>query len=58
MTQTQLTFTFSEAEAQIILNALVGRPYGEVASLIQNIQEQASRQLQPAPPIPPEPDIS
>ena len=42
----KLHFEFTEAEAQIILNALAGRPYGEVAQLIQAFQAQAARQLQ------------
>jgi hypothetical protein len=51
----KLHFEFTEAEAQIILNALAGRPYGEVAQLIQVFQSQAAQQLsaQPAPPAQP-----
>jgi len=45
-----LHFEFSEADAQIILNALAARPYGEVANLmIQVFQAKAAQQLQPQP---------
>lgn len=45
-----LTFTITEAEAQIMLDALVQQPYGVVAALIAKIQEQASEQMQPPQP--------
>jgi len=45
-----LTFALTEAEAQIVLDALVRQPYGVVAALIAKIQEQASEQMkQPQP---------
>lgn len=46
-----LNFTFSETEAQTILNSLASRPYGEVAQLIQKFQQQASEQLAVQPKV-------
>ena len=44
-----LKFEFSEQDAQIILNALAARPYGEVANVIQSFQMQAAQQMNPQP---------
>lgn len=41
------TFTFTEAEANIMLQALATRPYAEVALLISNIQKQVQMQHTP-----------
>lgn len=41
------TFTFTEPEANIMLQALTTRPYAEVASLIANIQKQVQMQHTP-----------
>lgn len=38
------TFTLTEQEANIILNALAQRPYIEVADLIAKIHQQAQEQ--------------
>lgn len=43
-----LTFTLTEAEAQIILDALALRPYIEVVAVIDKIQQQAAEQMQPS----------
>ena len=44
-----LKFEFSEQDAQVILNALAARPYGEVANVIQSLQMQAAQQMNPQP---------
>lgn len=41
------TFTFTEAEANTILQALASKPYIEVANLISNFQRQAHTQSLP-----------
>ena len=43
-----LTFTLTEAEAQIILDALVQQPYITVAPVVAKIQQQAAEQMQPS----------
>lgn len=40
------TFTFTEQEANVILNALGQRPYVEVAGLIGKIQQQAAETIE------------
>jgi hypothetical protein len=40
----EYTFKLTEAEAQILLNALVKEPYMTVAELIAKIQAQATEQ--------------
>lgn len=42
----QLQFTFTEAQAQIILNALAARPFQEVNGLIEAFLSQAQAQAQ------------
>ena len=44
-----LKFEFGEQDAQVILNALAARPYGEVANVIQSLQMQAAQQMSPQP---------
>ncbi len=44
-----LKFEFTEDQAQIILNALVMRPYGEVAEIIGTLQSQAAAQMKTEP---------
>ena len=44
-----LTFTLTEAEAQIILDALVQQPYIVVAPVVAKVQQQAAEQMQPIP---------
>ena len=44
-----LTFTLTEAEAQIILDALVQQPYIVAAPVVAKVQQQAAEQMQPAP---------
>ena len=41
-----LTFTLTEAEAQIILDALVQQPYIVVAPVVAKVQQQAAEQMQ------------
>lgn len=41
-----LKFEFTEQEAQIILNALVKEPYGQVVEVINSLQKQAAEQMQ------------
>ena len=41
-----LTLTLTPQEAQIVLDALVLRPYVEVAAVIDKIQRQAAEQMQ------------
>lgn len=40
----QMTFTFTEAQAQVILNALAARPYAEVSGIIETFITQANQQ--------------
>ena len=44
-----MNFTFTEQEAQIILNALCKEPYNQVVGVINNLQTQASEQMKPQP---------
>lgn len=39
------TFTFTEQEANLMLRGLAAMPYGEVAPLIANIQDQVKTQV-------------
>lgn len=41
-----LTFTFSKEDSQIILDALVQCPYIMVAHIIDDMQRQASEQME------------
>jgi len=41
-----MKFEFTEQEAQKILNTLIKEPYIEVVDIINNIQKQASEQMQ------------
>lgn len=41
------TFTFTEQEANYMLQSLAARPYGEVAPLISNLQKQLQTQAHP-----------
>jgi hypothetical protein len=41
----ELKFTFSQSEAQLILNALLVQPYGEVAEVVGKLQSQAAEQM-------------
>ena len=41
------TFTFTEQEANLMLQALASRPYGEVAPLISKLQKQVQAQVHP-----------
>ena len=41
------TFTFTEQEANYMLQSLAARPYGEVAPLISNLQKQLHTQAHP-----------
>ena len=41
-----LTLTLTEAEAQIILDALVQQPYIVVACVVAKVQQQAAEQMQ------------
>jgi hypothetical protein len=43
---TSLTLTFTTAQAQVVLNALASRPYGEVSGLIQEVLGQIQAQTQ------------
>jgi len=40
-----MNFTFTEYEAQIILNALVQQPYAQVVDVINKLQSQAEEQI-------------
>ena len=42
-----LTLTLTEAEAQVVLDALVQQPYVTVAAVVAKIQQQAAEQMQP-----------
>ncbi len=42
-----LTFTLTTDEAQMVLDALVLRPYRVVAAVVAKIQEQAAEQMAP-----------
>lgn len=42
----EMTFTFTEAQAQVILNALAARPYAEVRGIIEAFLTQANQQAQ------------
>ena len=42
----EMTFTFTEAQAQVILNALAARPYAEVSGIIEAFLTQANQQTQ------------
>ena len=44
----EYTFTLTEREANVMLNALAQRPYVEVADLIAKIHEQAAKQTEAA----------
>lgn len=48
MQDKEYTFTMTEREANIMLNALAQRPYAEVAGLIAKIHEQAEKQTEAA----------
>ena len=41
------TFTLTEQEANVILNALAQRPYIEVVDVIEKIHQQAKEQEKP-----------
>ena len=41
------TFTFTEQEANYMLQALAAKPYGEVAPLISKLQKQVQAQVHP-----------
>lgn len=41
------TFTFTEQEANYMLQALAAKPYGEVAPLISKLQKQVQTQVHP-----------
>lgn len=43
-----ITLTLTQAEAQIILDALVQQPYVAVAAVVAKIQQQATEQMRPA----------
>lgn len=40
-----LTFTLTQDEAQLVLEALVQQPYGVVAPVVAKIQGQAAEQM-------------
>lgn len=40
-----LTLTLTDAEAQVVLDALVQQPYISVAALVAKIQQQAGEQI-------------
>ena len=42
-----LAFELTEAEAQIVLDALVQQPYIAVAAVVAKLQQQAAEQMQP-----------
>jgi len=46
-----LSFTFTQAEAQIILNAITKEPYGLVVNVINKMQKQAVDQMEPVVPL-------
>lgn len=50
MEEKVVTISLKLAEWNVVLNALAGRPYAEVAGLIPAIQRQAQAQLEPAQP--------
>lgn len=41
------TFTFTEQEANYMLQSLAARPYSEVAPLISKLQKQVQAQVHP-----------
>ena len=41
------TFTFTEQEANYMLQALAAKPYGEVAPLFSKLQKQVQAQVDP-----------
>lgn len=45
MTEPQITITATVAEMNVILNALSGRPFAEVAVLLTRLQQDAQKQL-------------
>lgn len=44
---TEYTFTFSDKDTQEIFEALIERPYKQVAHIINNFQMQVQRQQTP-----------
>lgn len=54
MEEKVITITLKTPEWNMVLNALGGRPYGEVVALVGEIQRQANEQLNPAPTPPQE----
>lgn len=45
MDDQEISITLKVAEWNVVMSALVGRPYGEVSQLIPKIQQQASSQV-------------
>jgi hypothetical protein len=50
-----ITWTLSEQQADVVLNALAQRPFAEVTNLIQEMLKQANAQRQAAPSVEPTP---
>ena len=46
--KTAITFTLNVDATNIVLSALSAKPYEQVASIIADIQKQASAQLNPS----------
>lgn len=44
----EINWTLEPREADIVMNALMARPWGEVNGLIQKLMQQAQRQPEPA----------
>jgi hypothetical protein len=44
MEKDPITITLTVAQWNIVLNALIHRPYGEVASVIQELRDQGNKQ--------------
>ena len=49
-----LQFSFTEQEANVILQALAAQPYSQVAAVIAKLQQQATEQQTPKPEPPQE----
>lgn len=47
--ENKIKFEFTVEEANVILGSLGAQPYQQVASLIENIKQQAATQLQSQP---------
>ena len=43
----ELKFTFTKEEAQLIVDALVKQPYEKVFLVVNKLQEQAIKQMEP-----------